>query len=123
MAKLRLHNEVVGKTNRIETKHGGSNRTMYICKTCGAVFSTPAYEKSVAECPDCKSRKITEANYCRTCHDYFVGSPNEAYCPDCILSAEDQLREAIEKWVDPDYIELLKDEYPDIGYIMGDENG
>jgi hypothetical protein len=33
------------------------------------------------------------------------------------------LREAIEKWVDPDYIELLKDEYPDIGYIMGDENG
>jgi hypothetical protein len=97
---------------------------MYICKTCGAVFSTPAFNKQgKSECTECGSANITEANYCKTCHEYFVGCPTQDYCPDCVLNAEDQLRSAVDKWVDPDYIELLKDEYPDLGYIMGDNDG
>lgn len=96
---------------------------MYICKTCGSMFSTPAYHKSKSVCPDCGSTKFSEAKYCLCCHDYFIAAPNEDYCPDCVYNAEEQLRRAVEKWVDPDYIELLKDEYNDIGYIMGDEDG
>jgi hypothetical protein len=40
-----------------------------------------------------------------------------------VYNAEEQLRRAVEKWVDNDYIELLKDEYSDLGYILGDEDG
>ncbi len=94
---------------------------MYICKTCGSVFSTPAYHKRKSECPDCGSTNFTEAKYCKTCHEYFVGAPNEEYCPDCVYNAEEQLRRAVEKWVDNDYIELLKDEYTDFEYILGGE--
>lgn len=88
------------------------------------MISTPEFNKQgKSACPDCGSTKLTEANYCKTCHEYFVAPTYQDHCPDCILNAEDQLRSAIEKWVDPDYIELLKDEYPDLGYIMGDNDG
>ena len=97
---------------------------MYICRTCGSVFSTPSFSKNgKSECPDCGAAGISEANYCGVCHEYFVGGTNDTYCPDCIANAEDQLRRAVEKWVDQDYIELLKDEYNDIEYILGDNDG
>jgi hypothetical protein len=38
-----------------------------------------------------------------------------------VYNAEEQLRRAVEKWVDKDYIELLKDEYADLEYILGGE--
>lgn len=94
---------------------------MFVCRTCGALFSTPAFNKNKSECPECGSANFSEANYCKVCHDYLVAPSYQEYCPDCVLNAEDQLRSAVAKWVDPDYIELLKDEYPDIGYIMGDD--
>ena len=97
---------------------------MYICTNCGAVFSSPEFTKNgKSVCPDCGSKSIREANYCRTCHDYFIGCATEHYCPDCIEQATDQLRNAITKWIDPDYIELLRDEYNDIDYIMEGEDG
>ena len=96
---------------------------MYICRTCGSLFSTPQFNKQgKSVCPDCGATDITEANYCRICHDYFIGCPTRDYCPDCVLNAEDQLRNAVDKWVDPDYVELLRAEYSDLDYVLGDEN-
>jgi predicted nucleic acid-binding Zn-ribbon protein len=96
---------------------------MYICKNCGSIFSTPAWNKRKSVCPECGSNSMTEANYCKLCHDYFVPDgtelwDNSEYCPDCIEAAEEQLREAILQLVDPDYIDLLRSEYGDLDYIM-----
>ena len=98
---------------------------MFVCGDCGAVFSTPMYKKrrSTPVCPECGSGHFREENQCRTCHNFFIGAKYEDYCPDCVYNAEDQLRRAVEKWVDADYIELLKDKYPDLEYILGVEDG
>ena len=93
---------------------------MYICETCGSVFSTPAFEKNKPACPDCGSKHIRVANYCKMCHEYFVGGYYDKYCPDCVKAAEEQLRSAVEKWVDADMIELLRDTYSDLESILGD---
>ena len=97
---------------------------MYICTNCGSTFSTPELKRNKYICPDCgaDAKKLREANYCKLCHDYFVGGEFDHYCPDCKQTAEDQLRSAITKWVDADMIELLKSEYPDLEYLLGDES-
>ena len=94
---------------------------MWICTKCGSLFSAAGCKKGVMCCPDCGSKSFVEANYCKTCHDYFVGCGSVDYCPDCIEDATDQLRRAIEKWIDPDYIDLLRNEYPDLDYVLGDD--
>ena len=97
---------------------------MFICTSCGAIFSTPEFTKNnKTVCPECGAKSIREANYCRTCHDYFIGDYCDHYCPDCIEAATEQLRKTISKWIDPDYIELLRSEYNDIDYIMEGEDG
>ncbi len=93
---------------------------MYICKECGSVFGTPEPHKGKSECPDCGSTNFSEANYCKTCHEYFIGTCYQDYCPECVMKAEDQLISAVRKWVDDDYIEVLRDEYPDLDYLLGD---
>ena len=97
---------------------------MYICRDCGSLFSTPEGTKSGKwVCPDCGSRNYTEAEYCELCHTYFIADGYATYCPDCINLAEEQLREAILQRVDPDFIKLLRAEYDDLDYIMGDGGG
>ena len=44
----------------------------------------------------------------------------DKYCDDCRWNALDQFTQAVERYVDPDYIELLRSEYDDLDYIMGD---
>ena len=95
---------------------------MYICTDCGSLFNTPDFSKRKAICPDCGGKNIREANYCKLCHEYFVGGEFDHYCPDCKQTAEDQLRSAVTKWVDADMIELLKSEYSDLEYLLGDES-
>ena len=91
---------------------------------CGSTFSTPELKRSKYICPDCgaDAKKLREANYCKLCHDYFVGGEFDHYCPDCKQTAEDQFRSAVTKWVDADMIELLKSEYTDMEYLLGDES-
>lgn len=97
---------------------------MYVCKECGSVFSTPEFPKrGKAVCPDCGSKNFTEAEHCKTCHSYFISDGYAEYCPECIKKAEEQLREAVLQKVDPDYIELLRSEYDDLDYIMGNNRG
>lgn len=100
---------------------------MYICKDCGSLFSTPSWQKNKAVCPDCGSKDLNEAAYCKLCHEYYMPVNSELwyaeYCQDCQNAAEDQFREAILQLVDPDYIDLLRSEYGDIDYIMsGSDN-
>ena len=93
---------------------------MYICRDCGSLFSTPEFPKRGKSCcPDCGSRSYTEAEYCKTCHSYFIADGYAEYCPECVERAEEQLREAILQKVDADFIELLRAEYDDLDYIMG----
>lgn len=102
---------------------------MYICKNCGSVFSTAEYSNGKYICPDCGSKNFVEANYCKLCHDYWIPDgddlwDNGEYCPECTEAAEEQLREAVLQFVDPDYIDLLRSEYGDVDYIMsGAEDG
>ena len=98
---------------------------MNVCKNCGSVFSQPQFGNGKARCPDCDSTNWAEANQCKICHEWFVPCPSyREYCDDCVLRAEDQLRSAIDKLVDPDYKELLCDEYNDLDFIVnGDSNG
>lgn len=96
---------------------------MYICRDCGSLFSTPSFKNRKAVCPDCGSKNYTEAEYCKTCHSYFIADGYTEYCPECIERAEEQLREAILQKVDADYIELLRSEYDDLDYIMGNGGG
>lgn len=93
---------------------------MYICRDCGSLFSAPEYTKSKKYvCPDCGSKNFTDAEYCKTCHSYFIPDGYEEYCPECVERAEEQLREAILQKVDNDFIELLRSVYDDLDYIMG----
>lgn len=93
---------------------------MYICKDCGSLFNTPEFPKrGKAACPDCGGRDFAEAEYCETCHSYFIADGYERFCPECIEKAEEQLREAVLQKVDPDFIKLLRAEYDDLDYIMG----
>lgn len=97
---------------------------MYFCKTCGSVFDYADYRKGKYTCPNCGSQKFESANQCRVCKEYFIPKNSyDKYCDECRQAALDQLREAIDRHVDNDLIELLKDEYSDIEYIMGDEDG
>lgn len=93
---------------------------MNICKNCGSLFGTPDFTKrGKAVCPDCGSANFTDAEYCKTCHSYFIADGYTEYCPECVERAEEQLREAILQKVDADFIELLRSEYDDLDYIMG----
>lgn len=98
---------------------------MYICKECGGVFSEPWQDKNHKyTCPDCGHKNFERANQCKICKEYFVSiNSYDKYCCECVESALDQLRRAIDRHVDPDYVELLRDEYDDIDYIMRDEDG
>jgi Zn finger protein HypA/HybF involved in hydrogenase expression len=96
---------------------------MYICQDCGSLFSQGAWKKGKMLCPECGSTVLTEAAYCKLCHEYYIPLANELwdytdYCPNCTEAAEEQLREAILQLVDPDYIDLLRSEYGDLDYIM-----
>lgn len=100
---------------------------MYVCTDCGNLFSQPGWSKGKEFCPACGSRNFIEAVYCKLCHEYYIPAANELweyteYCPDCVNSAEEQLREAILQLVDPDYIDLLRSEYDDLDYIMSGGN-
>lgn len=99
---------------------------MYICKSCGSVFSQPAYTKrGYASCPDCGSKKIDEAEQCPICHEYFIPQPSwRDYCDECLHDAEEQLRQAVDKMVDKDYVGVLCEEYTDLEFIIkGNEDG
>ena len=95
---------------------------MYYCKSCGSTFGQPERKKNGQYiCPDCGSRQFEEAKQCPICKDYFIPDRTyDKYCDDCIESALDQLRQAIDRHVDPDYIELLREEFGDLDYIMDD---
>lgn len=98
---------------------------MYYCKSCGSVFSQAEYTKNRKYvCPDCGSKDFSEANQCKICKDYFVSdSSYEKYCEDCKRNAFDQFVQAVNKYVDPDYIELLRDELSDLDWVLGDNDG
>lgn len=96
---------------------------MYICQDCGSLFSTGAWKKGKMLCPECGSTVLTEAVYCKLCHEYYVPGGTDLgdyteYCPNCTEAAEEQLREAVLQLVDPDYIDLLRSEYGDLDYVM-----
>ncbi len=96
---------------------------MYVCKDCGSTFYTPHFKKSKSECPDCGSDNFVEAEQCPICREWFVGAPLQHYCNDCKWAAEEQLRRAVDRMVDTDFIELLCDEYTDLDFIIkGDED-
>lgn len=97
---------------------------MFYCKSCGSVFSQAEHTKNGKYvCPDCGSQKFESATQCPICHEYFVSDNSyDKYCPDCVESALDQLRQAINRHVDPDYVELLRAEYSDLDYVLGDES-
>ena len=93
---------------------------MYICKDCGSVFSALRYTRSGKYvCPECGSKNYSEAEYCKTCHTYFISDGYSEYCPECVERAEEQLREAMLQKVDSDFIGLLRSVYDDLDYIMG----
>ena len=96
---------------------------MYYCKSCGSVFSQAEPTRNGKYvCPDCGSQKFEAATQCAICKEYFVSENRyDKYCCECTESALEQLRRAIDRHVDPDYVELLRAEYDDIDYIMNDE--
>ena len=97
---------------------------MFYCKSCGSVFSQAEHTKNGRYvCPDCGSQKFEAATQCYICKEYFVpDEPYNKYCDDCKRNAIDQFMQAVNKYVDPDYVELLRAEYSDLDYILGDES-
>lgn len=96
---------------------------MFVCKNCGSIFGTLQVGNGKSVCPDCGSTNWGEATQCKLCKDYFIPCPSyREYCDDCLLNAEDQLRHAVAKYVDPDYVDMLCDEYNDLDFIInGDQ--